>query len=191
MHYDAPPSEFVYQIPADQFAVSGEQPVKKKEEIAVQPFGIADKNLGQTTPNTRIHFYDHYKEVKNASIVDMQWMGYNYSSLCFRIRGRSSVTVAFDLKKEHLTSELGLYLTHLSSDLHEGTYDSAITILINGQVYCNKYVPQSHDWIWDDEFDLSDFVRSGVLHEGINTVKIVLHPHSWSNYWLHSIKIKH
>lgn len=204
MFFDVPPPvEFeqppaiVYEIPTSNYSLEvvktdaqeqSQQP-KEKQPISVMAFGIADPNLGVHQDNTKVHFYDHYEITKNARIAHVQGIVMQYSSMILPYRGHSSVTVEFNLGEEHLTEDLGLYLTHLSSDLHRGTYDSAIKILVNGQMFVEKYVPASHDWIKNDRFDLSACVRNKILKPGANTVEIRLHDHAISNYWIHCIKV--
>lgn len=201
MIIDVPPA-IIYEVPpSNNFSISAKEiekeefpneVVEKKEKtpISVMAFGLADPNLGVNEPNTKVHFYDHYDETMNAKIIKSKHTAMQYSSMILPVRGSSAVAVQFNLTEEDLArEELGLYLTHLSSDLHQGTYDSAIEILINGKMFCAKYVPPSHDWIFDDHFDLSRFVRNKALKPGKNTVEIRLHRNAVSNYWIHCIKI--
>lgn len=188
MIYDAPPA-IVYELPSVNCAVRRDKDMSVKEPISLMAFGEADPNLGVYQHNTKVHFYDHYDITKNAKIVSEQGTFFNYSSLVLYVSGWSSVKVEFNLDANQITEELGLYFTHLSSDLHNGRYDSAIRILVNGQVLNEKYVPPSHDWIKEDYFDLSTMVKNKVIRAGANTVEVQLHNSAYSNYWIHCIKV--
>lgn len=199
MMIDSPPA-IVYEIPSSNFAVQtaeANEKKKQKEPICVMAFGKADPNLGVYEDNTKVHFYDHFAITMNAKIVKAVHAGINpqvYSSWVLYYSGVSSVVVEFDLQKKDLKKAskngLGLYLTHLSSDIHTGNYDSAIRILVNGKVLVEKYVPASHDWIAEDRFDLASFLESNTLQVGKNTVEIQLHADARSNYWIHQLMVK-
>ncbi len=164
--------------------------IQDEEPVSVMAFGPGDSNLGVFEDNTKVHFFRGYTETKNARIIDQNFLDYNYSSLNMHFRGASSVTVAFDLTAEDMQKDLGLYLSHLSSDIHDGTYASAARILVNGEVFSGKYVPKSHDWIANDHITNNFMKLSDLLHQGTNTIEIQLHESARSNYWLHSIMIK-
>lgn len=190
MMYDAPPA-MVYEIPAGNFA-AGSVVVdpQEKQPISVMAFGQACHYQGIYEDNTSVHFYDHFDTTMNAKLVGQEASYLDGSKIVMWCSGWSSVTVEFNLEEKDLQDGLGLYLTHLSSDLHRGTYDSAIRIKFNGKDFVEKYVPASHDWIKDDYFDLTRLVRNKVLHAGANTIQIQLHPTAVSCYWLHCITIK-
>lgn len=190
MMFDSPPA-MVYEIPESNFAVASTQIEQQQRlPISVMAFGMADPNLGVYEDNTSVHFYDHFTNTMNATLVSKKKANLQYSSMILWHSGKSSIVVEFNLEEKHLTDGLGLYLTHLSSDLHRGTYDSAIRMKVNGQNYVEKYVPASHDWIADDRFDLTPLVRNKTLHAGKNRLEIQLHESAVSNYWIHCIIIK-
>lgn len=190
MLLDSPPA-IVCEIPSTNHSVASKQCCEKpqKQPISVMAFGMADNNFGVYQENTIVYFYDKVHTTTNAKIIKANMTALQYSSMILSYNKLSSVTVEFNLDECDLTKKLGLYLTHLSSDLHRGTYDSAIRILVNGQVLVEKYVPPSHDWIYDDHFSLAKLVSKKVLRPGANTIEIQLHDDAASNYWIHCIKV--
>lgn len=190
MLFDAPPA-IVYEVPsANQCVACKPCSCPANEPISLMAFGMADPNLGVYQENTKVHFYDHFDTTMNAKIVKSKKTSLQYSSMILHHSGVSSVAIELNLEPEDINQNLGLYLTHLSSDLHRGSYDSAIRILVNGQVFVEKYVPASHDWIKDDYFSMKKLVRSEVLRPGANTIEIQLHESAVSNYWIHCIKVQ-
>jgi hypothetical protein len=135
-------------------------------------------------PNYQLHSFDEWIHTQNAHLREVA-AGLNpqhYSTHYMNWPGRSKITVDFNLTEADIAKDPALFITHLSSDNHDGTYGSAIRLIVNGQVVENCHVPANHDFLHDEYFDVKKY-----LHAGKNTVEIAFHEGSTANYWIHKM----
>lgn len=103
------------------------------------------------------------------------------SSWIMHCPGFSFIEMNFN-KEECANGLADLSLTHLSS-VACGSFYSPVTISVNDVVVASGFSPNSNNYI-TDTFDLT-----GLIQEGMNSVKISLDSDAYSNYWIQSIKL--
>lgn len=133
----------------------------------------------------KVNFSQPQANCENATInCDTQTL-YNSAygkSWLMHNAGHSFIEVTCDVPEERLKESISLNLLHLSSYCNGHIY-SPIKISINGQVYQEKVVPNSSNWVWD-AFDISKQLKPGK-----NSIRLDLLSDAIGNYWINEMLI--
>lgn len=117
-------------------------------------------------------------EVKLGPWVDYNYY-YNYSYI-MHLNGQSYVEMTFNA--DEIDGNVALWFVHHSAMVNGHITYAPVSIVINGQVLEDHYVPNYGTWCYDT-WNVTDYVK-----EGKNTIRITLANDAISQYWFNHIK---
>lgn len=147
-------------------------------------YAVSLSSFAQTTLSEVSFVKPLLKATPNTDVDIGPWVMYNSTyghSWIMHANGQSWIEIEFQ-KDAEIQGPASLFIAHLSANVGKHNW-APVSIIINGKVLEDHYVPNNGNWIYDT-WEIGEF-----LVDGKNKVRISLCNDAICNYWINSLRI--